>query len=306
MQYRSWLFVAGDDENLAGAVSTGADVIVVDLADGVGPDSKAHARHLAGDWLDIHRRQVTDRRLGRWVRINPLDSRLWRDDLVAVMRARPDGIVLPRSAGPLAVQQLAAEIYELEQVNQIPTGTTRILPVVSETAQAAVSIAAYIDAPLPRLAGLTWDAEGLASALGATRTRGADGTWTDVFRFVRSQILLTAHARGILAIDSGAELGDGSDSRKAAVHARADGFSGMLATDPADVTAINEAFTPSEAELADARAVIAAANASAAAGLYTDPSPGQEPQLKLARRMLGLSDGAAADGALRAPVLRSA
>lgn len=296
MAERSWLFVPGDsDKKLGKAAGTGADVIIVDLEDSVAFANKAEARDKACEWLVAHRQKITEQRdqagrQGRWVRINPLDSRMWREDLLAVMPGAPDGIMLPKSAGPEAVQQLAAEIYELEQRNHIQTGTTRIMPLVSETAASAMTIGAYASAPLPRLAGLTWGAEDLSAAIGASRKCGEDGRWTDAFRFVRIQTLLTAHARGLAAIETlHSDFADSEGLKRTAEEARADGFAGMLAIHPSQVPVINSAFTPSEAELDEARAIIAAFSADPTAGvLQIDRRMIDRPHLKLAQRLLGI------------------
>ncbi len=184
VQYRSWLFVPADSEKkLARASSTGADVIILDLEDSVALQHKFIARPLATEWLRAHRTQITaGRPIGRWVRINALDTNLWRDDLIPVMAGAPDGIMLPKAAGPAAVQQLGAEIYELEQRNGVPTGSTRILPLVSETPLSALGITAYAEATAPRLAGLTWGAEDLSAAMGATRRTDEAGNWTQLDR----------------------------------------------------------------------------------------------------------------------------
>ena len=114
MAVRSWLFVPGDSEKKLGKIATtGADVVIVDLEDSVSFENKVRARDMAREWLQAHRQQVTERKMGRWVRINALDSRMWREDLLAVLPGAPDGIMLPKSAGPESVQQLGAELYEL-------------------------------------------------------------------------------------------------------------------------------------------------------------------------------------------------
>ena len=260
MLTRSWLIIPGDSEKkLARAAGTGADAVIVDLERAVDPARKDMARELAREWLTIHRTQILEgRKLGRWVRINSLDSRAWRDDLLAIMPGAPDGIVLPRGIGPASVQQLAAEIYELEQRNGVASGSTRIVPIASQTPQAALTIPAYVDAPLPRLAGLAWDDKPLLRALGASRSRDASGAWTDTFRMIRAQVLLAAHARGVMAIEAmHADPSDAEGLALAVAAARADGFTGMLAMHPVQVAAINAAFTPSEDELAEARAILA-------------------------------------------------
>ena len=294
MALRSWLFVPGDSEKkLSKAAATGADAIILDLEDSVAQANKQRARELSAAWLGAHRAQVAGgRQLGRWVRINALDSRLWRDDLVAVLPGAPDGIMLPKSAGPESVQQLAAELYELEGRSGIPAGSTKILPLVSETAAAAITIPAYASASLPRLAGLTWGAEDLSAAIGASRKRTEDGQWTDAFRFARIQTLLTAHARGAFALDTlHADFADEAGLKLTAEAARADGFTGMLAIHPAQVPVINAAFTPSEAELEEARAIVSAFQANPEAGtLQIDRRMIDRPHLKLAQRLLGIEE----------------
>ena len=289
MTMRSWLLIPGEDEQaLHDAAASGADAVIVDLTSPASMSARDTARRLACEWLEIHRRQILeDRRVGRWVRINPLDSRLWREDLQAVMIAAPDGIVVPRADGPEHVQQLGAELYELEQRCRIPTGHTKIIPVVGQSALAALSIPQYVDAPLPRLAALTWGAEDLADAIGASRLREADGDWAQVFRFVRAQALLAAHARGIPAIDAPAH----GDAAKAAELASGDGFSGMLARDVAQVQAINAAFAPSEEALAQARAIVAAfASRPEAGSVELDRRTIDRQRLQLAQRLLGIDD----------------
>jgi len=294
MPVRSWLFVPGDSEKkLSKAAATGADVLILDLEDSVTEDNKARAREMTAAWLKAHRSQVTDgRRQGRWVRINALDSRMWRDDLQAVMAGGPDGIMLPKSAGPESVQQLSAEIYELESRSGLANNSVKIMPLVSETPGAAISIPAYATASLPRLTGLTWGAEDLSAAIGATRKRDITGRWTDTFRFARTQTLLTAHARGIMAIDTlHADFADLKGLQRAAEEARADGFAGMLAIHPAQVEVINKAFSPSEDELAEARTIVAAFKANLGAGaLQIDGRMIDMPHYKLALRVLGLEE----------------
>src|SRR5690606_4570025 len=121
----------------------------------------------------------------------------------------------------------------------------RIVPMVGETPASALAIPAYLGSAQTRLAGLTWGAEDLAGALGARRKRDPSGQWCDAFRFVRSQVLLTAHAGGIMAIDTlHADFRDLDALARIARDARADGFTGMLAIHPAQVPVINDAFNP--------------------------------------------------------------
>jgi citrate lyase subunit beta/citryl-CoA lyase len=284
MPMRSWLFVPGDSESkLAKAPELGADVLIADLEDAVAPQAKLYARQTAGSWLEEPRGAAQ-----RWVRINALDTPHWRDDLAAVMPAAPSGIMVPKAAGPETLQALAAELYELEGRHGIATGSTRLLPLVSETPAAALGIAAYAAVQIPRLAGLTWGAEDLSAALGASRKRREDGRWTDAFRMVRATVLLAAHARGVAAIDTlHADFRDLDGLERVAGESRADGFSGMLAIHPAQVEVINRAFAATEAEIAQARAIVAAFAANPEAGvLQVDGRMVDQPHLAQARSLL--------------------
>jgi citrate lyase subunit beta/citryl-CoA lyase len=261
MKYRSWLIVPGaSEEQLAAAFGTGADVVVVDLADTVPYESKAHARTLGAQWLAAHRTTLCEhRRMSRWVRINALESGHSHDDLAAVMAAAPDGVILPQASGPEAVRQLAGELYELEQRHAIPANSTRIVPVVGETSRSAMQIADYLGTGHQRLCGLTWSASGLAAALGVDAVWNGAESRSDVPRFVRAQTVLTAHAVQVLAIDA-AYVGNGAGEgmKEAASRARADGFGGMFATDASQVEAINAVFTPSAQDVDDARQILSA------------------------------------------------
>ena len=290
MAMRSWLFVPGDSQTKLDKVTgLGADVVIVDLEDAVAPSAKATARTLARAFLETHGTQIlAGRGFARWVRINPLDTQLWREDIAAVMPARPDGIMVPKAAGPDQLQVLAAELQQFEQRNGTPPGATRILPLVSETPAAALGITSYATASQPRLAGLTWGAEDLSAAIGASRKRDSRGYWADAFRFVRAQVLLTAHARGVMAIDTlHADFRDLDGLKRIAAESYADGFAGMLAIHPSQVPVINAAFTPGEEEIAHARAIVNAFSANPGAGaLSLDGRMIDQPHLEQARRLL--------------------
>jgi citrate lyase subunit beta/citryl-CoA lyase len=287
MAKRSWLFVPGDSQpKLDKVTGYGADVVIVDLEDAVAPPAKPQARVMAREWLSRDASQPDGP--SRWVRINPLDTPLWRDDVAAVMPGRPSGIMVPKAAGPEQLQALAGELIAHEQRHGIEQGSTQILPLVSETPAAALGIATYAAVSVPRLAGLTWGAEDLSAAIGSSRKRDADGHWTDTFRHVRSQVLLAAHARGVMPVDTlHAEFRDLEGLERVARESYADGFTGMLAIHPSQVPVINAAFTPGEAEIAEARAIVNAFSANPGVGaLSLDGRMLDQPHLEQARRLL--------------------
>lgn len=287
MPMRSWLFVPGDsDRKLARVADCGADVVIVDLEDAVAPQAKTLARGLAREWLVRQRRESPSCQL--WVRINALDTPLWRDDVDAVIAAAPDGLMVPKASGPAQLQMLSAELHEREQRGGLRPGGTRLLPLVSETPAAALTVPDYAAVTLPRLAGLTWGAEDLSAAIGASRKRDVDGRWTDTFRMVRAQVLLTAHACKVAPIDTlHADFRDLDGLKRAARESYADGFAGMLAIHPEQVPAINAAFMPGEEEIAEARRIVAAFAAAPASGaLQLEGRMIDQPHLEQARRLL--------------------
>ncbi|MXO73219.1 HpcH/HpaI aldolase/citrate lyase family protein [Alteraurantiacibacter buctensis] len=293
MTLRSWLFVPGDSERkLLKASSCGADAVVIDLEDAVAPEAKGTARMQAARWLAAHRQQVlSGQATARWVRINPLHSNLWREDLAVILSGQPDGIIVPKARGPEQLRMLSAELYELEQRNGITSNATRLIAMVGETAASALTIPAYATEELPRLAGLTWGAQDLAVAIGASRMRdGAKGAggWTDTFRLVRSQALLAAHARAGVALETPyADFADLKGLKATAEAAKADGFTGMLAIHPDQVPVINQAFAPTEKEAAEARRIVELFAANPGAGaLPLDGRMVEQPHLLQARRVL--------------------
>lgn len=294
MPIRSWLFVPGDSERkMAKAPECGADVVIFDLEDAVAPDAKDTARRTTRDWLAA-RRADSENTTGEpayWVRINPLDTPLWHLDVQAMLAAKPTGFVVPKAESPGQLQRLTQLLYELESRNGITPGETRLLPLVSETAKAANGIAAWggIRDFTSRLSGLTWGAEDLSAAIGASRKRDAEGRWTDLFRLVRAQTLLAAHAANVAAIDTlYADFRDEAGLERMAREAFADGFAGMLAIHPAQVPVINACFTPTAEQIAEAEAIVALFAQNPGVGaLQLEGRMIDQPHLVQAQKLLG-------------------
>ncbi len=288
---RSWLFVPGDStRKLDKAHGCGADVIIVDLEDAVLPQAKEIARGITRSWLTGLRTEPASDQVPVWVRINPVDTPLWRDDLAAVMPGRPDGIVVPKLTSPEQLNTVSGEIYGHEQRVGLRANATQLLALVSETPQSAANLAAYANPAisLPRVIGLTWGAEDLSATIGATRKRDGSGNWTDLFRMVRAQTLLAAHARGLAAIDTlYDDFRDLDGLKRTARAAYADGWTGMMAIHPDQVAVINQAFMPGHAELAHAYAIIAAFEENPGAGaVQLDGRMIDRPHLAAARALI--------------------
>jgi citrate lyase subunit beta/citryl-CoA lyase len=284
---RSFLFIPGDSEKkLAKADTTGADALILDLEDAVSPENKPRARDLVTDFLAGRPRGSRPSQL--WVRINPLDTDYALADLAAVVKAAPDGLMLPKANGPADVERLSHYLDALEAQAGVQAGSVKILPVATETALAPFRLGDYATAGLARLFGLTWGAEDLATALGASTNLDHTGQWDFTYRMVRSATLLGAHAAGVRAIETlYIDFRDDTGLRASCRAARAEGFSGRIAIHPAQVAAINESFLPSQDEIAHAQRVIDAFAANPGAGTVgLDGKMLDIPHLKQARAVL--------------------
>ncbi|HTQ13778.1 MAG TPA: CoA ester lyase [Rhizomicrobium sp.] len=280
---RSLLFVPADSEKkLAKAKSSPADALILDLEDSVAAENRPKARALAREFLkDAHPQSL-------WVRVNPLGSGDFRADIEAVVAGAPAGLVIPKPDGPHVLGIVDAHLQTLEEEAGLPVGGIALLPVASETPIAALSLQDYRVRP-PRLAALTWGAEDLSAALGASTNRGEDGDFLLTYRIVRTLCLIAAKAAGVDAIETlHADFRDRAGLERAARAARREGFSGMLAIHPDQVEPINAAFTPSAEELAHAEAVVAAfAGGAGVASL--DGKMLDQPHLKQARHVLAMA-----------------
>lgn len=284
---RSFLFVPGDSEKKLGkGAQSGADALILDLEDSVAPAAKMLARDQVRAYLAARPREGRTPQL--WVRINPLDTDMALGDLVAIMPAAPDGIMLPKANGPADVRQLSHYLDALESANGVAPGSTLILPVATETPIAPFRLQDYAGAGLSRLWGLTWGAEDLSTALGASTNLAPSGGWALTYQLVRSLTLMAAHAAGVRAIDTlYVDFKDPEGLFAACQAARAEGFAGRIAIHPAQVEGINAGFSPSPSEIEHARRVIAAFDAAPGSGTVAlDGKMIDIPHLKQARQVL--------------------
>lgn len=283
---RSWLFVPGDSEKKAAkAAKSGADVLIFDLEDSVAPTQKDAAREMVAAL--IAREEPRDWAL--WVRVNPFDGDLTAADLDAIVRPGLDGILLPKAEGGADVAHLADEIAKRELAARMTPGSVRIATVATETATALFSLSSYAPAH-PRLAALTWGAEDLAAAVGATSNRDEAGDFTPPYKLVRNLALFAAAAADTAPIDTlHADFRDLAGLEADCRASRRDGFVGRLAIHPAQVEIINRCYSPSDEEVAWARRVVNAFAENPQVGtLGLDGKMIDRPHLIAARKTLGL------------------
>lgn len=249
---RSWLFAPGDSERkMTKAMEGAADIVLIDLEDAVAPENKALARPMVHDFIKANATQ----RHRLWVRINPFDGPYTLADLAAIMPARPGGIMLPKVYGRADVEKLDHCLSALEVANGIEEGSTPVIVLITETAEAMFHTGDYKGAP--RVVALTWGAEDLADSIGASSNRNADGSYSFTYELARSLTVLGAAAAGVTAIETiSADFKDLDALRARAERVRREGFRGMLAIHPAQVDIINAAFTPTEEEIAQAQEIV--------------------------------------------------
>ena len=262
MKMRSWLFAPGDSEKKMGRAADGdADVVIFDLEDAVAPENKPAARGMVRDYLDAH----PDKRARIFVRVNPLDGPYTLHDLAAVMPGRPGGIMLPKAYGRQDVEALDKYLSALEAANDIELGSTPVIVLLTEVAESMFHAGDFKGAP--RLVALTWGAEDLADSIGAASNRNPDGSFAFTYELARSLCLLGAATAGVPAIETiQADFRDTEGLKSRAEIVRRLGFRGMLAIHPAQVEVINEAFTPSAEDIAEAEEIVAIFAAKPGAG----------------------------------------
>ncbi len=284
---RSLLFVPADSERkLARGLESGADALILDLEDSVAAANRGVARVQAREFLEAHGPD----RVRRYVRINPLGSSgLALDDLAATIAGRPDGILLPKCL-PEDVRTADHYLSAFEAASGAPVGTTRIIAIATETAAAVFALGGYAGVS-PRLEAITWGAEDLSASIGGSN-RTIDGEYDGPYQLARSLCLLAASAAGVIAIDTiYTDFRDEAGLKAECLAARRSGFSAKMAIHPAQLAAINEAFSVSAAERAWAERVIAAFAANPDSGtLALDGKMIDKPHLVLARRLLGLRE----------------
>lgn len=285
---RSMLFVPGDrPERFEKAANSGADAIILDLEDAVAPEQRPEARAAIRAFL----LEVT-RTVPCWVRINSVDTE-GLTDLQAVMGGRPDGIVLPKARDGADVQRVDHWLEALEGVHGHAVGQTQMIPMITETAGALLSLPTFQTAPA-RVCAMTWGAEDLAIELGAAVNRNSDGEYLPPYQWASSQCQLVAAALGVPAIDTvDTEIRDLAAVQSRARESRRAGYSGKLAIHPAQIAPIHAAFTPTEQEREWAEAVVRAFAETPRSGAFRlQGKLIDRPHLRQAERILALAQRA--------------
>ncbi len=273
---RALLYMPGDDlHKIQKATQLDVDCVCMDMEDGVAINRKTEARQTiiqALQELDFGRSE-------RLVRINAVGSGLEWDDLQAVLKYRPDGIVVPKVESAEQVDWVSERIREIDfSKNEMS------LIVIVESALGIIKLA-EIASQDERLQAIIFGAEDLAGDIGAVRTQEG---W-EVF-YARSAIVTHAAAFGLQAIDQ--VYVDFKDTDGLQIEARTGaqmGFAGKQIIHPNQVKPVQEAFTPSNSEIKHALNVLAIASQQQAAGFGAFAMDGKmvdAPIVKAAERVI--------------------
>jgi citrate lyase subunit beta/citryl-CoA lyase len=224
------LFCPADRPDRYEKALAAADAVILDLEDAVSPANRPAGREaLIASELD------PDRVI---VRINELGTDDAVADLAALARTAYRTIMVPKADARL----VAPDGFEVIALCESAAGVV-----------AAPELA-------NRVAALMWGAEDLVASLGGTSSRLADGTYRDVARTARANVLLAAGAAGIPAIDTvHLDIADLEGLRAEATDAAASGFAATACIHPSHVPVIREAYAPTAEQVAWATRVLDAA-----------------------------------------------
>jgi citrate lyase subunit beta/citryl-CoA lyase len=283
---RSLHFVPGGNERMIQkALTLPADGLILDLEDAVTHDKKAATRPVVRRWLetlDFGSRE-------RWVRMNPISGEYAVADLEETIAGRPDGYVVPKPRKAEDIRHIVAILDRLEQKHGLPFGSTRLLPIATETPEGLLNIREVATAS-PRITAISWGVEDLSAAMGLPRVRDAEGRYLDIPRHARVMCAVAASAAGVEALDTVyTDIADLDGLRRECRDGVAMGFTGKISIHPGQIDVINAEFTPSRAEADDAVALIAAFDEHARRGAGAFAWKGQMmdlPHLTRARKIV--------------------
>jgi citrate lyase subunit beta/citryl-CoA lyase len=261
MLARSYLFVPADrPERYAKALASGADAVIVDLEDAVAPAAKDGARAALAAWLDGGGNGVA-------VRINDAASVLFASDLALVARPGVAAVVVPK----------AERVDDLARVRAAAPAAA-LLPLVETAAGIANARALARAEGVERL---------LFGSIDLQLDLGIDGDGDELLAF-RSELVLASRLAGIAAPVDGvcAALDDAAALEVETRRARKLGFAGKLCIHPRQVAVVHAAFAPSADEIAWAKRVVSAVDASAGGAIAVDGAMVDRPVLLRAQAVL--------------------
>lgn len=283
---RTMLFVPGNNPGmLRDAHIYGADSIMIDLEDSVSINEKDAARLLVYNALrtiDYGKTEVI-------VRVNGLNTPFGRDDYEAIVRAKPDGIRMPKTETPQDVVEADKLITEIEKTIGMELGTIKIFAAIESAG--GVLNAQQIAVASSRLIGIALGAEDFVTSLKTTRSIDGIELLT-----ARSLILFAARAAGIDAVDTVfSNINDEEGFKNEVKLIKQLGFDGKSIINPRQIEIINEVFTPTKEEIAKSQRILEASTEAEEKGSGVISLNGRmidKPIVERARRVLALAEAA--------------
>lgn len=253
---RALLYMPGDDRHkIEKALTLGVDCICMDLEDGVPLNRKTAARRTVAAAL----RDLDFGHAEKLTRINAVGSGLETEDIEAVLPFRPDGIVVSKTESLEQIKWASEKIEAAELAHGWPVNSIRLISII-ENPNAILNLKEI--AAAPRLDALIFSAEDLAANLSAVRTSEA---W-EVF-YARSAVVTAAAAFGLQAIDMvSVEFKNLDSLREEALFGARMGYTGKQIIHPNQEAPVQEAFTPDDESIAQAKRLVEAFEAHQAKG----------------------------------------
>ncbi|MDO5323146.1 MAG: aldolase/citrate lyase family protein [Clostridia bacterium] len=237
---RSMLFLPGNTPNIiVNGEILGADAVILDLEDAVAPTEKDSARILV-------RNAIGRMGFGKCeviVRINSIDTPFWKKDLDEIIPVRPSLIMPPKTGCAEDVRAVDAYITELEAKLGMEKNSVRLIPLI-ETAL-GVENAFEIARASGRVAAIFLGGEDLTADLHCKRTKEGNE-----INYARCRMVCAARAAGVEVYDTPfTDVNDDEGIYVDAQYAKSLGFTGKSAISPRHVQAINEVFSPTQADV---------------------------------------------------------
>lgn len=242
---RSYLYVAGSDpRRVEKALASEADAVVIDLEDAVAPERKDEARRIAAGVLETENSKPV------FVRVNAPGTALRERDIEAVAGPNLYGLRLPKTESAADVRSVIARLEEL--------GCEAGIQCLIESAL-GLEMSFEIARSHPRVLGLGLGEADLAADLGVSCEEG--------LLYARSRIVSASRAAGIVPVQSVyTNVRDLGGLRRSTAEGKRLGFFGRSAIHPAQVTVINEIFTPTEEEVNRAEELLSKLESASASG----------------------------------------
>lgn len=230
----AWLFCPADRPERFAKAAAVADVVILDLEDGVAAADRPAARQAL--------QQTPLDPASTVVRVNPAGTDDQARDLQALAGTGYTTVMLAKTESATQVADLAPR--QVIALVETPRGAV----FATEIAAADNTVA------------MMWGAEDLVAALGGGSSRRTDGGYRDVARHVRSTVLLAASAFDRAALDAvHLDIGDLDGLRSEALDAAAVGFDATVCIHPSQLPVVRDAYRPAAEQIAWAQRVLAAA-----------------------------------------------